>query len=65
MTSVSFFHVCNESLRKMPPGVGFWLIFIGLGVGVLKSFLPRGGEFAHQKDCLRGLPGSGLELTDT
>ena len=48
--------------------MGFWLVFIGLGVEVLKSFFGRGGgEFAHQKDCPRGLPGgrSGLELTDT
>ena len=33
----------------MPPEVGFYLVFIGLGVGVLNSFLPGGGEFAHQK----------------
>ena len=53
---------CSESLRKMPPGVGFWLVFIGLGVGVLKSFLPGGGEFAHQKDCPRSLPGGMVRL---
>ena len=32
-------------------------------MGVLNSFLPGGGEFAHQKNCPRGW--SGLELTDT
>ena len=26
------------------------------GVGVLNSFLPGGGEFAHQKNC----PGEGM-----
>ena len=60
---------CSESLRKMPPGVGFWLVFIGLGGGGFEVFFARGGgEFAHQKVCRRGLPGggwSGLELTDT
>ena len=32
-------------------------------MGVLHSFLPGGGEFAHQKNCPGGW--SGLELTDT
>ena len=33
----------------------------------MSSFLPGGGEFAHQKNCPGVLPGgwSGLELTDT
>ena len=37
-------------------------------MGVLNSFCPEGGEFAHQKNCPGVLPGggwSGLELTDT
>ena len=40
-------------------------------MGVLNSFLPGGGEFAHQKNCPGVLPGrgeggwSGLELTGT
>ena len=43
MTSVSFFSCfCSESLRKMPPGVGFWLIFIGPGGGGFELFLPGG-----------------------
>ena len=33
-------------------------------MGVLNSFLPGGGEFAHQKNC-PGRGWSGLELTDT
>ena len=48
----------------MPPGglVRFYRS------GGLNSFLPEGGEFAHQKNCPGVLPGagwSGLELTDT
>ena len=38
--------------------MGFWLVFIGLGGGRFEVFFARGGrEFAHQKDCPRGLPG--------
>ena len=53
----------------MPPGVRFQLVFISPGVGVLNSFCPGSGEFAHQNNCPGVLPGgggwSGLELTDT
>ena len=44
--------------------MGFQLVFIGPGGGVLNSFLPGGGEFAHQKKIALG-GWSGLELTDT
>ena len=48
MTSVSFFSCfCSESLRKMPPGVGFWLVFVGSGGGGFELVFARGGgEFA-------------------
>ena len=46
----------------MPREWGF-SSFLARGVGVLNSFFPRGGEFAHQKNCPGGW--SGLELTDT
>ena len=29
-------------------------------MGVLNSFLPGGGEFAHQKNCPGVLPGGGM-----
>ena len=54
-------------IEKNAPGVGFYLVFIGPGGGVLNFFCPGGGEFPIKK-----LPGgfaqggwSGLELTDT
>ena len=36
-------------------------------MGVLNSFLPGGGEFAHQKSCPGVFPGGwlGLKLPDT
>ena len=52
----------------MPLGGGVLARFIGPGVGVLNSFWPGGGKFAHQKNCPGVLPGgewSGLELTNT
>ena len=52
----------------MPLVVGL-ACFYRLGGGVFELFfLPRGGEFAHQKNFLRGFATggwSGLELTDT
>ena len=48
--------------------MGFWLVFIGLGVGVFEVFFHGGGEFAHQKRLPEGFARggwSGLELTDT
>ena len=45
-------------IEEMPPGVRFWLVYIGPGGGGFELFFcPGGGEFAHQKDCLEVLPG--------
>ena len=52
MTSVSFFVVF---IVENAPGGGVLARFYRPGVGVLNSFLPGGGEFAHQKNC----PGGG------
>ena len=50
----------------MPPGVGFWLVFIGLGVGVLKSFLPGGWGIRPSKRLpegfARGMVRLGIDL---
>ena len=60
MTSVSFFlWFCSESLRKMPPGVGFWLVFIGPGGGGFELFFAQGVGNSLPEGW------SGLELTDT
>ena len=41
--------------------MGFLLAFISPGGG-FNSFLPGGGEFAHQKDCPGVLPGGMARL---
>ena len=50
----------------MPRG-GVFAHFIGLGVGILNSFLVWGWETRLSKNCPGVLPGgwSGMELTDT
>ena len=49
MIFVAFFHVFRvNNLEKCPRG-GVLARFIGPGGGSLNSFLPGGGEFAHQK----------------
>ena len=54
----------------MHRGWGFSSFLKARGSGFELSFCPSDGEFAHQKNCPRILPGgggewSGLELTDT
>ena len=55
----------------MPPGVGFWLVFIGLGGGTFELFFCPGVGNSPIKRLPRGFAlgegggWSGLELTDT
>ena len=63
MISVSFFHVFIVNNREKCPGGGVLARFYRPGGGGELLFCPRGGEFAHQKNCPGGW--SGLELTDT
>ena len=48
MTSVSFF---VDFIVENALGGGVLARFYRPGGGVLNSFLPGGGEFAHQKNC--------------
>ena len=45
---------CSESLMKMPPGVGFWLVFIRLGGGGFEVFFARGWGIRPSKSLLEG-----------
>ena len=58
MISVSFFHIFIAGIiEENAPGGGVLARFYRPGVGVLNSFLPGGGEFAHQKICPGFCPG--------
>ena len=64
MTSLIFSCFYSELFEENALGGGVLARFIGPGGGSLNSFLPGGGEFAHQQNSLGG-GWSGLELTDT
>ena len=51
----------------MPPGVGFYLVFVGPGVGGFELFFPGVGNLPIKRIARGFCPGgwSGLELTDT